>query len=160
MIKGVPPLPPTHPDPVDLGPQGSPKSTKKHCKKGRAKMEARSQKIRGLNLNPLAPARSKRTFAFSGKTPKIMRNASISAPFFASFLHLFRDFSGKAEKGVQGPAPGPIFFSKWTSRAPKRSPRISNLRPKVPPSTNSHGRVLAEGDVDPAAGSRKEHFRL
>ena len=70
-------------------------------------MEARSQKIRGLNLNPLAPAQSKRTFAFSGKTQQIMRNASISAPFFASFLALFRDFSEKAEKGVQGPAPGP-----------------------------------------------------
>ena len=70
-------------------------------------MEAQSQKIRGLNLNPLAPAQSKRTFAFSGKTQKVMRNASISAPFFASFWHLFRDFSGKAEKEVQGPAPGP-----------------------------------------------------
>ena len=68
-------------------------------------MEAQSQKSSGLNLNPLASAQSKRTFAFSGQ--KIMRNASISAPFVASFLHLFRDFSGKAEKGVQGPAPGP-----------------------------------------------------
>ena len=38
--------------------------------------------------------------------------------------------------------------------------RINNLRPKVPPSTNSRGRVLAEGDVDPAAGSPKEPFRL
>ena len=70
-------------------------------------MEARSQKIRGLNLNPLAPAQSKRTFAFSGKTQKIIGNASILTPFFASFLALFRDFSEKAEKGVQGPAPGP-----------------------------------------------------
>ena len=69
-------------------------------------MEARSQKIRGLNLNPLAPAQSKRTFTFSGKTQEIMRNAFISASFFAPFLHLFRDFSGKTEKGVQGPAPG------------------------------------------------------
>ena len=70
-------------------------------------MEARSQKIRGLNLNPLAPAQSKRTFAFSGKTQKAMRNASISASFFAPFLHLFRLFSGKAEKDVQGLAPAP-----------------------------------------------------
>ena len=60
-------------------------------------MEARNQKIRGLNLNPLV----------SGKTLKIIGNASISAPFFASFLDLFQDFSGKVEKGVQGPAPGP-----------------------------------------------------
>ena len=62
-------------------------------------MEAQSQKIKGLNLNPLAPAQSKRTFAFFRKTPKIIGNASISAPFFGSFLPLFRDFSGKAEKG-------------------------------------------------------------
>ena len=70
-------------------------------------MEPWGQKIKGLNLNPLAPAQSKRTFAFSGKTQKNTRNAFISAPFFASFLTLFRDFSEKAEKGVQGPAPGP-----------------------------------------------------
>ena len=70
-------------------------------------MEAQSQKIRRLNLNPLAPAQSKRTFAFSRKTPTIIGNASISVHFFGFFLHLFRDFSGKAEKGVQGPAPGP-----------------------------------------------------
>ena len=69
-------------------------------------MEAQSQKSRGLNLNPLAPAQSKRTFAFSGKTQKIMGNAPISGPLFAFFLYLFQDFSGKAEKGVQGPAPG------------------------------------------------------
>ena len=112
-------------------------------------MEAQSKKSRGLNLNPLAPAQSKRTFAFSRKTQKIMGNASISAAFFAVFLQLFRDFWGKAEKGVQGPAPGNKNTSKRTSRAPKRSPRINNLRPKVPPSTNSRGRVLAEGDVDP-----------
>ena len=70
-------------------------------------MEAQGQKFRGLNLNPLAPAQSKRTFAFSRKTSKIKGNAFISAPFFAPFLHLFRDSSRKAEKEVQGPAPGP-----------------------------------------------------
>ena len=70
-------------------------------------MEARSKKIRGLNLNPLAPAQSKRTFAFSGKTFKITGNASILTPFFAPLFVFFRDFSEKAEKGVQGLAPGP-----------------------------------------------------
>ena len=103
MIKGVPPAA----DLLNLVPQGSPKNTKTKCKKERAKMEAQKEKTSGLNLNPLAPAQSKRTFAFSRKTPKIIGNASISAPFFSSFLNLFRDFSGKAEKGVQGPAPGP-----------------------------------------------------
>ena len=79
-------------------------------------MRAQSQKIRGLNLNPLAPAQSKRTFAFSEKTQKSMRNASISASFFASFLHFFRDFSGKAEKQVQGPSPGPQKHVKMVAK--------------------------------------------
>ena len=70
-------------------------------------MWAPSQKNSGLKLNPLAPAQSKRTFAFSGKTQKNTGNASIPNPFVASFSHIFRDFSGKTEKGVQGPAPGP-----------------------------------------------------
>ena len=153
MIKGVPPLSPTLP-------AEGPKTSKKRCKNERAKMEAQSQKIRGLNLNPLAPAQSKRTFAFSGKTQKIIGNASISGFFVGSFLHLFRDF-GKSRKGGSRVRPqGHKNTSKWTSRTPKRSPRINNLRPKVPPSTNSRGRVLGEGDVDPAAGSRKEPFRL
>ena len=44
---------------------------------------------------------------FPEKLKKIKENASISVSFFAPFLHLFRNFSGKAEKEVQGPAPGP-----------------------------------------------------
>ena len=123
-------------------------------------MEARSQKIRGLNLNPVAPAQSKRTFAFSGKTPKIPRNASISAPFSDFFCTFFEIFREKPKKGSRVQPQGHKNTLKWTPRAPKRSPRINNLRPKVPPSTNSRGRVLAEGDVDPAAGSPKEPFRL
>ena len=95
-------------------------------------MEARSQKIRGLNLNPLAPAQSKRTFAFSGKTQKIIRNASISAPFFASFLHLFRDFSGKAEKQVQGPSPGPQKHVKMDLKGAKTEPKNQQSTPQGP----------------------------
>ena len=108
------------------------KTSKKRCKNGRAKMEAQSQKIRGLNLNPLAPAQSKRTFAFSGKTQKIMRNASISAPFFASFLHLFRDFSGKAEKQVQGPSPGPQKHVKMDLKGAKTEPKNQQSTPQGP----------------------------
>ena len=95
-------------------------------------MEAQSQKIRGLNLNPLAPAQSKRTFAFSGKTQKIIRNASISAPFFASFLHLFRDFSGKAEKQVQGPSPGPQKHVKMDLKGAKTQPKNQQSTPQGP----------------------------
>ena len=95
-------------------------------------MEARSQKIRGLNLNPLAPAQSKRTFAFSGKTQKIMRNASISASFFASFLHLFRDFSGKAEKHIQGPPPRPQKHVKMDFKGAKTEPENQQSTPQGP----------------------------
>ena len=95
-------------------------------------MEAQSQKIRGLNLNPLAPAQSKRTFAVSRKTPKIIGNASISAPFFASFLHLFRDFSGKAEKQVQGPSPGPQKHVKMDLKGAKTEPKNQQSTPQGP----------------------------
>ena len=140
-----------------LGNPGKSKTPQTKCKKGRAKMEAQSQKIRGLNLNPLAPAQSKRTFAFSGKNIKIQRKWIHFSSLFHSFFETFRETS---KKGSRVWPQGHKNTSKWTSRTPKRSPRINNLRPKVPPSTNSRGRVLAEGDVDPAAGSPKEPFRL
>ena len=68
-------------------------------------MEAHSDKSSGLNLNPLAPAQSKRTFPFPGKTRNSNENASILAPFFCPFLYLFRAFCRKVAKGVQGLAP-------------------------------------------------------
>ena len=68
-------------------------------------MDAQSQKTSGLNLNPLAPAQSKRTFAFSGKTLNSIDILSISASFFFPFLHHFRGFSRNVEKEVQGRAP-------------------------------------------------------
>ena len=65
---------------------------------------------------------------------------------FCTFFKISRE-KPKTRSRVR--PPGHKSTSKWTSRAPKRSPRINNLRPKVPSSTNSRGRVLAEGDVDP-----------
>ena len=69
---------------------------------------------------------------FPGKTQKIMRNASISAPFFASFLHLFRDFSGKAEKQVQGPSPGPQKHVKIDLKGAKTEPKNQQSTPQGP----------------------------
>ena len=123
-------------------------------------MEARSQKIRGLNLNPLAPAKSKRTFAFSGKTQKVMRNASISAPFSASFLHIFRDFSGKAEKQVQGPSPGPQKHVKMDLKGAKTEPQNQQSTPQGPTKYKLPRPGARRRRRDPAAGSRKEPFRL
>ena len=70
-------------------------------------------------------------------------------PFSLLFCTFFETFPEKPKKGSRVRPQGHKNTSKWTSRAPKRSPRINNLRPKVPPSTNSCGRVLAEGNVDP-----------
>ena len=88
---------------------------------------------------------------------KCVHSSSLLRSFFAHCFEIFRETSNK---GSRVRPQGHQNTSKWTSRAPKRSPRINNLRPKVPPSTNSRGRVLDEGDVDPAAGSPKEPFRL
>ena len=95
-------------------------------------MEAQTQKIRGLNLNPLAPAQSKRTFAFSGKTQKNTGHASIPSPFFPSFSHLFQDFSGKAEKEVQGPPPGPQKHVKMDLKGAKTEPKNQQSTPQGP----------------------------
>ena len=103
MIKGVPPLAPT----PRIGSPRKVQKTQKTMQKKESENGGTEPENQGAEPHPLAPAQSKRTFAFSRKTQKIIGNASISAPFFGFFLHLFRDFSGKAEKGIQGPAPGP-----------------------------------------------------
>ena len=90
------------------GPLGSPKTSKKRCKKRCRKMEAQSQKSRGLNLNPLAPAQSKRTFPFSGKNSKTHKKcihfSSLFRFFFAPFSRLF----GKSRKRGPGSSPKAI----------------------------------------------------
>ena len=55
-------------DRMDLGSPGCPKNIQNRCKKKLQKMQAQSKKSSGLDLNPLVPAQSKRTFPFSGKT--------------------------------------------------------------------------------------------
>ena len=67
-FKGVPPLPPTPHGLVNLGSQVEPKSMEKRWQKEAAKVTAKRQKMSAPNLNPLAPAQSKLTFPFSGKT--------------------------------------------------------------------------------------------
>ena len=209
-----------------------------------------------MNLNPLAPAKSKLVFPFSGKTRKFIEMACTWASFFCLLVNLFHDFSLKIAKGSRVPPQSLKKTPKWTPkgtqmepkvqpqgykkcrksatcspRVPKRSPGCYNgaprchigaarshkckthrkdppklqkthtrSYPKVPTkkknhiptntqptketkrdtkkqtieqththahelrtantNSNSRGRVLAEGDVDPAAGSPKEPFRL
>ena len=76
-----------------------------HPQHGSHEMDGQSEKNNGLNVNPLAPARSKRSFAFSGKTRNVIEHACIPASFFP----VFDTF---VEKGVQGPAQGPFKYTK------------------------------------------------
>ena len=62
-------------------------------------MEAHSQKSSGLNLNPLAPAQSKRTFAFSGKIPESLEMHPFQLPFSFLFCTFFETFREKPKKG-------------------------------------------------------------
>ena len=116
---------------------GRQKNTKNRCKKRKGKMEAQSKKSRGVNLNPLAPAQSKRTSTFSGETRNCIGNASISAPFFSPFCTFFEPFQEKSSKGSMVWPQSYKNTPKWTPRAPRRSPRITKLSTKVQRSTTN-----------------------
>ena len=126
MIKGVLALSPSS---LFGGPKGGQKHQKTMQKK-RAEMEAQSQKIRGLNLNPLAPAQSKRTFAFYGKTLNSIEFLSISAPFFFPFLYHFRAFSRNVEKEVQGRTPESYKYTKMDPRGAQTEPKNQQIEPQ------------------------------
>ena len=108
-------------------------------------MEAQSQKSRGLNLNPLAPAQSKRTFPFSGKTSKIIENTSISAPFLSSFLTLFRGDSRKPKKGAQDPATGPQKHTNMDPKGAQTEPTNQQTEPQGPTKYEKHAKVSHQG---------------
>ena len=108
-------------------------------------MEAQSRKSRGLNLNPLAPAQSKRTFAFSGKTPTFKGNASIPASFFVLFLHLFRDFSGNVEKGAQSPARELQKHTKMDPKGAQTEPKNQQTELQGPTKYEKHTKISHQG---------------
>ena len=145
---------------MNLVPQGSPKTIKKTMQKRESENGGTEPENQGPEPQSARAGAVETHFRIFWKNSKIRGNASIPAPFFAFFCSFFETFREKPKKGSRVWPQGHKNTSKWTSRAPKRSPRINNLRPMVPPSTNSRGRVLAEGDVDPAAGSPKEPFGL
>ena len=104
-------------------------------------------KTRGPNPNPTAQAQSKRCLPLSTKTQNVIENVSILASILGAFLEPF------PQKWPEG------------SRAiPQSANKTPNRHNPVPPNKlqtpTSRGRVLAEGDVDPAAGSRDEPTRL
>ena len=108
-------------------------------------MEAQSKKSRDLNLNPLAPAQSKRTFPFSGETQKIIEKASISAPFFSPFLTLFRGVSRKPEKGAQGPAREPQKHTKMDPKGAQTEPKNQQTERQGPTKYEKHVKMSHQG---------------
>jgi len=121
--------------PADLcfwDPRGGPKTSKKRCKKGRAKVEAHSEKMNGLNLNPLAPAQSKHSFSLSGKTRNSIENASFQLPFSIIFCTFFEPFPEKSQKVSRVPPQSVKKTRKWSPRVPKWSSRIQKWSPKAP----------------------------
>ena len=92
-------------------------------------MEAKRHKINALNLNPLAPAQSKRSFPLYGKTRNSIKNASIPAPFFCPCWYLFRAFSRKVAKGVQGPAPESQKDTKMDPKGAQTEPQDPKMEP-------------------------------
>ena len=129
-FKGVPPLTPTRPDLSVRAPWGGSKNLQKTMQKKTAKMEAHRDKNSGLNPNPLAPAQSKHTFPFSEKTTNFNENASIPAPFFCFLLHIFRAFSRKVTKGVEGPEPEPERDTRMEAKGVQMEPRGHKVKPQ------------------------------
>ena len=110
----------------------------------------KNSKSSGLNLNPLAPAQSKRAFAFSGKTRNSIEILSISAPFFSLlFCIIFEPFPETSKKRSRVGPQSHKNTPKWTPGAPKRSPRISKLRPKVPLSQKNLQMPSKGGTMEP-----------
>ena len=98
-----------------------------------------------MSLNPLAPAQSKRTFPFSGKTQNFIEKASISAPFFSSFLTLFRGVSRKPEKGAQGPAREPQKHTKMDPKGAQTEPKNQQTEPQGPTKYEKHTKISHQG---------------
>ena len=103
-----------------------------------------------MNLNPVAPAQSKRTFAFSGKTRNVIGNASISTAFFCSCLQIVRAFSRKVEKRVQGAAPEPYKYTKIDSKGAQKEPKNQQTEPQGPTKYEKHATLsTTSGKVEP-----------
>ena len=108
-------------------------------------MEAHNRTSNGLNLNPLAPAQSKRTFPFSGKTQNFTEKTSIPATFFSPILTLFRGVSRKPEKGAQGPAREPQKHTKIVPKGPQTKPKNQQTEPQDPTKYEKHAKISHQG---------------
>ena len=101
-----------------------------------------SEKMNGLNLNPLAPAQSELSFSLSRKTRNSIENASFQLSCSVLFCTFFKYFPEKSQKGSRVPPQSFKKTPKWIPGVPKRRPRIQKWSPKVPPSNKKHDKCL------------------
>jgi hypothetical protein len=137
---------------MDPGFPGNPKNIKNRCQERKAKMEAQSQKIRGLNLNPFAPAQSKFHFPIFWKNLKFHRKNINSSSIFLSFFTLFRSVSRKPEKGAQGPAREPQKHTKMDPKGAQTESTNQQTEPQGPTKYEKHAKEVTKGGkVEPQA---------
>ena len=108
-------------------------------------MDGQKLKSSGLNLKPLAPAKSKRTFPFSGNTRNFIEKASISTPVLSPFLTLLRGVSRKPEKGAQGPAREPQKHTKMDPKGAQTEPKNQQTEPQGPTKYEKHAKRSHQG---------------
>ena len=96
-------------------------------------MEAQRMKTRGPNPNPTAQAQSKRCLALATKTQNTTENALLRAPIFSIVWYLFRAFSVKLSRGIQGTPRDVKTTSEWNPKVAQMAPRGAKLEPQGPP---------------------------
>ena len=102
-------------------------------------------KTRGPNPNPTAQAQSKRCLPLFTKTQNLIENALFRAPIFSGFCHLFRVFSQKMFKGVQGTPQSVKKTSKWSPQVARMAPRGAKLEPQSPPKYQKDAQMYPKG---------------
>ena len=103
-------------------------ASQKQCKKGKAKMKARSDKSSGLNLTPLAPAKSKHIWIRSVKTRNSRKMKTAQLLLSVLFCMLFLTVSTKIVK----PAPEHNKNTKMESEGSRTEHKDLKITSEVP----------------------------
>ena len=85
-----------------------------------------------------------------------MENTSISAPFFSSFLTVFRGVSRKPEKGTQDPATEPQKHTKMDPKGAQTKPTNQQTEPQGPTKYEKHAKISHQGWQSGAASVTME----
>ena len=104
-------------------------------------MEAKRQEMSALNLNPLAPAQSKHTFPFSGKTGNCNEHTSILTPFSVLFIH-FSSLFLKSRKRGPGSRPRVLKTHQNGCRGCQTESKDLKMEPQGPPSNKKNNKCI------------------